>query len=124
MPAKSGFYFNKEVSRASKPLYLWSGDKCRDYWVTTYRSSRRIRGNRIGKDHLYWAGREFTKKTYVYQRTAIHGLTDLAVEVILKKGKKSFSCVNYHTRSRPDGLLDLFHIKVIRATKESTIREF
>jgi hypothetical protein len=101
-------------------MYIWSGNKCRDYWVRTYRSSRRLRGQVTGKNS-FWGDREHTIKVVVYRRTAIHGLTQEQASAIIKRGGDYFSYLSYHTKERKDGLVDLFHICPVRQRRTDII---
>ena len=101
--------------------YIWTGNKCRDYWTTVYKSSRRLRGyvtGRIG----HWGGREVKYTAVSYRRTAIHGLSATEAALIMKGvGLRRYK--EYHVRERPDGLVDLFHIKVVHKSETVEIIE-
>jgi hypothetical protein len=98
-------------------MHIWTGGKCRDYWCTTYRNTRRLR--RGG----WWGDREITYLTVTYRRTAIHGLTPEKANAIILTWKRDWSGVKHNTREREDGLVDLFHYKAIRKSKVTKIVE-
>lgn len=101
--------------------YIWSGNKCRDFWSRTRYSGRRLRGHVTGK-LAYWGDLEDRWTTLTYRRTAIHGLSATEAALIMKK-TYGYRYKEYHLRERPDGLVDLFHIKLIRKSIKTEIVE-
>lgn len=60
--------------------------------------------------------------TISYQRTAVHGLSADEAALIMKK-VGAYGYGEYKVRERPDGLIDLFHIKKIRVSTKEEIYE-
>lgn len=101
--------------------YIWSGNKCRDYWSRTHYYGRRLRGSVTGK-LSYWGDLEARWTTLTYRRTAIHGLSRTEAALIMEKTCR-YRYKEYQLRERPDGLVDLFHIKLIRKSIKTEIVE-
>lgn len=70
----------------------------------------------------HWGDLEARWTTLTYRRTAIHGLSVTEAALIMKK-TCGYRYKEYQTRERPDGLVDLFHIKLIRKTIKTEIVE-
>lgn len=105
----------------SKGQFIWSGNKCRDYWSRTHYSGRRLRGHVTGKIS-YWGDLEASWTTLTYRRTAIHGLSATEASLIRKEVRLGHFG-KWHARNRSDGLIDLFHIKLIRKSVRTEIVE-
>lgn len=94
--------------------YIWSGNKCRDFWSTTHYSRYRLQGDLRGFEGKW--------TTLSYRRTAIQGLSRTQA-ALMAENNRWYSPSDYHLRERPDGLVDLFHIKRIRKSIRTEILE-